>query len=321
MNAATRFLSVLVSPYALDPALMLEIRPLWPEWKQGELYPGEEPPWWWRSATGRRQWFYLSAIEAAAQHCLRAAEQSDVYMGVLPRQGRKGGREDVPVAAWLWCDVDGGTGGWEGSVALLKASGLPKPQMAVVSGGGVHAYWQLSEVIDLPDEGSRRQFKCALQRVCLAIGGKSPSVHADSSGADAARILRVPGTWNWKHRERPRRTRLIRCNLDSERFTYDRWCQHLLPREETSVQAMRVSAPLPGHTQAGFVSETLLRWAEKGYPEGNRHKDLASAAAWLIRDCHLTASEAMELLRIKAAHSGGRRAITEDELRAMIRWA
>ena len=320
MNAPARFLSALMQPYALDPALMLEIRPLWPEWKLPELYPTEEPPWWWRSQTGRRQWFTLSAIEAASNHCLRACGETDVYMGVLPREGRKGGREDVPCACWLWCDVDGGGDGPEGSVRLLKESGLPRPHMAVMSGGGVHAYWLLSEVFDLVDEGSRQHFKRVLKRVCLAIGGKSPEAHADASGADPARILRVPGTWNLKHRNNPRATKLLRCNLDSERFTYDEWCR-FLPNEPTSATDVRTYVPISGHTQAGFISESLMRWAERGYPEGNRHKDLTSAAAWLKRDCGLTDSEAVEVLRIKASHSPGKRAVTDDELRAMIRWA
>jgi hypothetical protein len=304
MKDATRFLQALIAAYAPDPALRLEIRPLWPEWKEAELYPDGEPPWWWRSRTGMRQWYPLCAADAAAHHAQRAAERADVYMGALPRLGRKGGREDVKMAAWLWADVDGGEAGPEGSIALVKASGLPAPHLAVMSGGGVHVYWRLMEVETLPDAAARDEFKEMLRRVVRAIGGTSSGAHADSSRADTASILRVPDTYNWKQREQPREVRLLRCQMEQEAHSLTWWSARLpampLPSCERDARPL-----LPGETRP--LPPKALRILETRWLPGTRHHALRDLLAIARGVCGFDAPALEMLAEAFAAQNAGRR--------------
>lgn len=74
--------------------------------------------------------------------------------------------------------------------AFLSASGLPTPWL-VSSGNGVHAYWPLAE------DASIAEWKPVaenLKRLCA-----QHDLRIDHTvTADAARVLRVPGTHNWK---------------------------------------------------------------------------------------------------------------------------
>src|SRR5215208_7793850 len=82
----------------------------------------------------------------------------------------------------LWADCDG-----EPAVAALQAF-EPAPSIVIASGSGCncHAYWLLQA--PLPIE----ELEHANRRLAHALG-------ADPASADAARILRVPGTLSHKH--------------------------------------------------------------------------------------------------------------------------
>lgn len=80
----------------------------------------------------------------------------------------------------------------EALASFLKATGLPKPTIIVASGGGFHMYWSLVRALTVEEwmplayalaEATRRHgLKCDTQ--CTI---------------DAARVLRVPGTTNYKY--------------------------------------------------------------------------------------------------------------------------
>lgn len=317
MNDARTFLTTLFADYPTDGDLRLEIRPLWPAWRKEEFYPDGDAPWYWACDTpsGTREWFRLTpqGIDIAVWHSLRLAVPFEVYMGVLPRVGRHGKQENVSLAGWLWCDVDGGTEGVEGARRILAAANLPEPTMIIVSGGGLHVYWRLSEIWALPDADVRFRFKMLLKRLCLKIGGDSPAAHADSSRADTASILRVPETNNNKLKDAPRVVTLDHYAPDAASYPLCWWAARLpaLP-----------APPPPSTVYADTVKscEGLMRWARKPLPEGKRHQDLVSAAAWLIRDQHIAKTVALDLLCLKAAASFGTRRIPREELEAMIEW-
>src|SRR5690349_19846373 len=116
---AQRFFQTLFTPYTPDNTLRLEIRPLHPIWRKEELYPNGDAPYWWASQTpwGTREWFRLTeqGFAGAARHALSLATRYEVYVGVLPRLGRKGKQENVDRAFCLWCDLDGGIDGLTGA--------------------------------------------------------------------------------------------------------------------------------------------------------------------------------------------------------------
>lgn len=326
MNAET-YLAALFSPY--DGAdLRCEIRALAPRGEPCE----DRPP---------RDWWPLTplSLQAAAKTAVLWSRRWDVYAGVLPRVGRHGGGQDVQLAGWVWVDVDGGEDGPEESIQLLKRSGLPIPHIAVRSGGGVHAYWRLETPVDCSEEAGRRAFKDVLKGIVDKINGISAlankrnpirdnvkndlinpeRAHADTSAAEVARILRVPDTFNHKRAGQPRPVVMLHRDLSAPAFSFDSWRQSVpLPKPPPP---RRDYSDRPAFDPETGISEGLIRWANTGYPEGKRHKDLVSAAAWLLRDQHVPEDVAEALLIIKARVSAGTRAIPEDEIRRMVRWA
>ncbi len=74
---------------------------------------------------------------------------------------------------------------------FIKATGLPKPSMMVSSGGGLHVYWTLMRALT-PQEWY--PLACALIEATKRHG----LMLDEAVTTDAARILRVPNTWNCK---------------------------------------------------------------------------------------------------------------------------
>jgi hypothetical protein len=131
-----------------------------------------------------------------ATRAIVLGRRTDVYVGCAPRTRRHGGRDAVDRAFVLWADCDG-----EDAVAAL-ADFEPAPAIVISSGSGsnCHAYWPLTQ--PLP----RNEVERANRRLAHALG-------ADPASADAARILRVPGTRSHKH-DPPTPVEAIRLDTD-----------------------------------------------------------------------------------------------------------
>ena len=127
----------------------------------------------------------------AARALVTLGAQTDVYVGCAMRVRRRGRREDVAPTALLWADCD------DLAASATMHAFAPPPSMIVASGSpaNTHAYWALTH--PLPTE----ELEYANHRLAQALG-------ADPHCADAARILRVPGTLNHKH-DPPRPVRLL----------------------------------------------------------------------------------------------------------------
>jgi hypothetical protein len=146
-------------------------------------------------------------------------EKRDVYFGVAKyasADGRK--KENVQALKAFWLDIDCGeekakpdptTGRPDGyatqaeGMAALKefcaVVGLPRPTL-VDSGRGLHVYWPLTEEI------SRAEWEVVADRfreVCRA-----QEFYVDDKVFEVARVLRVPGTYNFKDEE-PASVRLL----------------------------------------------------------------------------------------------------------------
>lgn len=120
-------------------------------------------------------------------------QHMDVYFGVAPRVRESGTKADVEVVHALWVDID-----TKKSVVELLMSGLdPSAVVKTGSEGHLHAYWALSKPLDVAE--AERLNKALAAR----LGG-------DPACTDASRIMRMPGTYNFKH-DRPVRAELISC--------------------------------------------------------------------------------------------------------------
>src|SRR5271166_2478116 len=110
--------------------------------------------------------------------------------------------QNATALSCLWVDLDGNKQPPKGYSSKLLAvtaltefcrdTGYPPPSALVDSGNGLHVYW-ISDRPLSPDEwlGYAKGLWDALQTWGL---------HADPVTLDAARVLRVPGTFNYKTR-------------------------------------------------------------------------------------------------------------------------
>lgn len=143
-----------------------------------------------RSGMGQR-FHSVSVLGRLVESIVALSAQTDVYVGVLPRRRRGGGRADlIEHAGVVWVDCDTGE-----SVGALRAF-RPWPAMVVASSAeNRHAYWFLTEPasLDMIERTNRR--------IALALG-------ADVRCSDPARILRPGGSVNRKRAE-PEAVRLL----------------------------------------------------------------------------------------------------------------
>ena len=147
-----------------------------------------------------RQAFYPTIDDIDAAAGAQATQGVDAYFALASFQDAADGRtaDNAAFLRAFFLDLDCGTGKPyadqnEASVALsefVRTIGLPTPYI-VNSGGGLHAYWPLTE--DVPADVWFLHAR-AFKKLCA-----DHNLHADPAvTADRARILRVPGTYNFK---------------------------------------------------------------------------------------------------------------------------
>lgn len=130
--------------------------------------------------------FFIYPHIAAEWALEKNVDRYEVHMGVNPRIQMRGKGEDIAVVSSLVMDLDVNKGANVPAVlGFLTLHGLA-PSIVVWSGHGVHVYLLLTVPVH-PDEAAPQA-----RRLCRAGGIGSDSVH------DAARVLRLAGTINWK---------------------------------------------------------------------------------------------------------------------------
>jgi hypothetical protein len=166
----------------------------------------------------RQRWDRLDQLESSAHWCIAQSDRGhDVYAAVQPRRGRSGSAAAVAAIVALYADVDCGEGkrftNKADAIARLQSFALLglAPSLLVDSGNGFHAYWPLREALEPSDQDAWQSAMRAL----------ASSLDADPTVTDLPRILRVPGTLNWKNADDPKTVRLIHCD-EARRFVlYD----------------------------------------------------------------------------------------------------
>jgi hypothetical protein len=129
----------------------------------------------------RQEFHPVNDLAGVADRVLELRRDRDTYVGVAPRRRRNGGKAAIENTYVLHADCDTG----ESVENLTRFE--PAPTLVVWSGsGGCHAYWSLRDPVpaELAEQGNRR--------LAHHLG-------ADPASVDASRILRPPGTLNWKH--------------------------------------------------------------------------------------------------------------------------
>ena len=143
---------------------------------------------------------FLSSVEEAVEAALRYRTDWDVFFGVGTRAcpdalsmndcpHEQKGSDHVSRLQVIWGDFDAKDGGRsvDELEAMLQELPVP-PEVLVASGKGLHAYWPLLEPVV-----EAKRVESVNRSLRIRYG-------ADNA-VDAARILRVAGTFNHKYGE------------------------------------------------------------------------------------------------------------------------
>jgi hypothetical protein len=137
-----------------------------------------------------RRAFYADP-KVAAENAIMLGRREEVYVGVAPRRGEDGTKVGVSRLLAIWADLDAkGSHTRESRTEQLKKL-LFQPSILVWTGGGWHPYFLLKKPAEGPEELDRAEY--LMRRIAEGLQGDP--VH------DRSRILRAPGTFNWKSGE------------------------------------------------------------------------------------------------------------------------
>ena len=133
----------------------------------------------------------------------------DVYFGVNPRVGKRGKKANVHYVTAFHAEVDYGIDGhkkrsdYETYDEAIKAITKFKPQPTLInlSGGGLHCYWVLKNPVKA-DEIGVKELESINKYFLIQLGGDKGTHNLD-------RVLRIPGTYNFKLPDNPRKVRVI----------------------------------------------------------------------------------------------------------------
>ena len=146
------------------------------------------------SGNKQSHWFAVGQAQPLSTTYLTTC---DIYFTVNPVSAaadrsihRKSHKADVAAVNCLWAEFDDKD--FSGNAAGYAAQLAPAPSVTIHSGGGVHAYWLLRDTYPVTDGDSREQIDSIQKRWQVHQGG-------DKGVNDLARVLRVPGSLNFKY--------------------------------------------------------------------------------------------------------------------------
>lgn len=172
-----------------------EIDPRFLEMLQ-HLHRGGSYAHFWVSNQGGKQshWFPVGSPPALGPVFLNGA---DIYYSVNPVVAsadrsvhRKSHKDQIAAVNVLFAEFDDGD--FAGNAAGHASTLAPAPSITVHSGGGVHAYWLLDQPVLIGDDATRARID-SVQKRWGALQQTDKGVN------DLARVLRVPGTLNFKY--------------------------------------------------------------------------------------------------------------------------
>lgn len=216
-----------------------------------------------------RQW---PAVPAAWQG-------KNVYFGVHPAQssGAHWQRSTIATVAAVnavFAEYDAEDYGGSKAAIWSHLETLPLfPTCIIDSGGGLHAYWWLTEPILLTGDNRTYMRRCQAAWVDM-VGG-------DDGAKDLARVLRLPGWQNRKPERGPDFPTVQIMELNSlRRFPFSRIQtlvdDRIAQEEEAERQRIELDRARSKDVASG-AAETLLDWAVRNAGAGSRH----SLALWL----------------------------------------
>lgn len=153
-------------------------------------------------------------------------------------------------------------------VAHLDALTVPEPSALIHSGGGMHAYWLLREPYLLDTDDRLQAAKIIQARWVGVVGG-------DGGAHDLCRVLRVPGSHNYKY-DPPRLVAWLACDL-GRTYALPTLTAHLPPVVEPTPRAaiappIGAQQPIAVFNERNNIEDLLVA---RGYTRHGRHKMLS----------------------------------------------
>ncbi len=221
------------------------------------LYP-EQTDFWltlWTLDDKATHWF--QDFSQAHTEALKLAKRTDVYFGVGLRRkkltpGYRGSNRDIAVLPGLWMDIDVSAGvhannklpqSTEEARELLGRFPLP-PTILIHSGYGLHGYWLFKEPLELESEAERTEASGLLQRFQFTIRetAREHGWKLDNT-SDLARVLRVPGTYNYKQKKNP--VEVIVLEQKEHRYNPDDFEEYLLDTADINASNLEAEFSTP----------------------------------------------------------------------------
>jgi hypothetical protein len=230
-----------------------------------------------------------------------------LYFAPCLRRDKQGKAEAAALLPALWVDLDCDDEAARRGAALERLNAFSPPPSAIIdSGGGLHAYWLLTDAVPL-DEESRMQAAGILRGLFTALGGDPHYVKSVAS------VMRLPSSVNTKPERGGVIVSLVELHPDRRYPLSDFAWLESQPQVER-IGGLKVimlngngQHPLPKRTEDYLIS---------GAAEGSRNSELFQAACQL-RDAGYSQSDAEAQLVPRHVADG----CSEREAQATIRSA
>jgi hypothetical protein len=202
--------------------------------------------------SGEQRYFLLKHKEQMQKFCKQYSREN-LYFGVATRDGAGGTKDNIVNFPAVWAEAD--FKDIERTKLHKKVKQFPfSPSAIVASGGGAHFYWLLKEPAEKEELGKIEEVN---RRIAQQLS-------ADFNSCDAARILRIPDTKNYKYTP-PRRVKITR--MDKFYYRLDDFLE-ILPEVKSNKALSKNSNGNP----QGWLLEAL-----KGVAQHNPGRDKTGA--------------------------------------------
>ena len=198
------------------------------------------------------QYFFAKGEIDSLVSMAEALDKSKSYhicIGVLPRNQRSsGGADNVSCLQTLWIDVDAKNVSLNELYAAIEKFEV-EPSIIVSSGHGYHCYWLLNEAHNM----NKDQIKEIASKLHKAT-------NADKT-FDASRVLRLPGTTNYKNMAQPELCRVLK-NTGKLYALQDitSWVDKVL-EVQAAAREVKDSIPSPKIKNVGGVMEEFYSFS------------------------------------------------------------
>jgi uncharacterized protein (DUF927 family) len=192
-----------------------------------ELLYGQCQEGWltvWNLPEKKTKWLHISHRKEALKYAgALAIRKKDVYFGIGLRDRQmgvtqRGGREDISCITCFWADIDVKDSAhaeselpasFEEAIELVNSFPL-LPSIIVKSANGLHVYWLLKQPWYFSGAEDRKKAQSLMNQFqsLLIDKGKQKGWILDNT-SDLARVLRIPGTYNYKKPENPVKVEIL----------------------------------------------------------------------------------------------------------------